>query len=90
MTENQNPRVQFCQKTWKIPTKTKDCFSRGPFLSMKHSVKSKIENSPGRKVKPICHHIHKVLWEEAACSPAAPMEGLPRSPPHSRRWCKPC
>lgn len=51
MTENQNPHVRFCPKTWKIPTKPKKYFSQEPFLSMECSVKNKIETSPGHKAK---------------------------------------
>lgn len=64
MTENQNPHVHFCPKTWKIPTKTKKYFSQEPFLSMKCSVKNKIETSPGHKAKLADTTSTKCCWKK--------------------------
>jgi len=64
VTDNQNLRVHFCPKTWKIPTKTKKYFSQEPFLSMKCSVKNKIETSPGHKAKPAATASTKFCWKK--------------------------
>lgn len=56
--------MHFCPKTWKIPTKTKKYFSQEPFLSMKCSVKNKIETSPGHKAKLADTTSTKCCWKK--------------------------